>query len=64
MGNEEHIEYIIPIIQYNCACSGGCKVYGKGPFTVTMGDDELCFFTQEEGLDPKVIREKLKKLTQ
>lgn len=57
------IERILPIIRVTCATSGGCCVYKNGfGLTVTMGDEELCFFTQEEGRDPNIIRYRLKKL--
>ena len=51
---------ITPIVRMNCAMSGGCAVYRTGDtLTCVMGDEEICYITQEEGRDANTVRKKI-----
>ena len=51
---------ITPIVRMNCAMSGGCVVYRTGDtLTCVMGDEEICYITQEEGMDADIVRKKI-----
>ena len=57
MGMDEEIERIIPIVRTNCAASGGCVVYKNGSvLSCVMGDEELCYVSQEEGRHAETVR--------
>ena len=58
--SDSEIERIIPVIQMNCAVSGGCAVYkNKTSLTAVMGDEELCWFSHDEGRNVQKMRTKL-----
>lgn len=57
---DSEIERLLPVIQKNCAASGGCAVYRNGDqLTAVMGDKEVFWITQKEGRSPDAIRAKL-----
>ena len=57
------IERIIPVIRSTCRDAGGCQVF-KNDFglSITMGDEEIYYFSEEDGRDANAIRSKLKEL--
>ena len=55
------IDSIINTIRMQCSTSGGCNVFLTGDsLTCTMGDEEICYITQEDGRDAETVRPKLK----
>ena len=57
---DNEVERILPVVRMNCALSGGCVVYKNGKvLSCVMGDEELCWVSQDEGRDPNVVRQKL-----
>lgn len=56
-------ERMIPVIRLACSKSGGCQVF-KNDFglSVTMGDEEIYYFSEEDGRDANTIKSKLKEL--
>ena len=59
--SDEEIERIIASVQITCAASGGCMIcLNRGKtLSITVGDEEICFITQEEGADRDAIRQKI-----
>lgn len=58
MVSDHEIERIIPIVRTNCAASGGCVVYKNGDtLTCVMGDEELCYVSQEDGRYVEKVKE-------
>lgn len=57
---EDDIDRIISVVRMNCALSGGCIVFKTGTsLTCVIGDEEICFVTQNEGRDAETVRQKI-----
>ena len=56
----DDVDRIISVVRMNCALSGGCTIFKTGSaLTCVMGDEEICYVTQEEGRDAETVRQKI-----
>ena len=61
--SDSEIERISSTIIQTCAASGGCAVYRNADnLTVCMGDEEIAWFTADDGRDEDYIRRKLREV--
>ena len=58
---DAEIERILETVQENCAISGGYTIFKNDNYlSCVMGDEEICWITQEDGRDENKVREKIR----